>query len=162
MKKFYLSLSVLIMFFSFNAAAYSFETSSLNGSKFDIYLISTGEIEGYCTPFELKTDQISFSEDKFEIKGLKDMGIGSTVESDFSESIFVFDAFYENTFLLKKRYRFEISGLKLGCLLITGNVNIGYYKFEFGFGFDNMFEPENGPEYKLEQEAEAFFIGIRK
>ena len=146
MKKFYLSLSVLIMFFSFNAAAYSFETASLSGKKFDIYLISTGEIEGYCSPFRLKTDQLSFSGDTFKIDGIK----GIVLKNEFSESMLGFEGEYETTSLLNG-YRVSINGINLADIMIFGTADIRY--LEFKMSITNPYEEI--------QQADAFFIGVR-
>ncbi len=149
MKRFYISVSVLVIFLLLNATAYSFETAALRGKTFDMFIVSTGDIDDYCSAYKPKTDKIAFSEDTFEIDSLKG-GIGGIVDSTFSESMFFFDGNYTKTFLLDSRYKFDLSGINLADTMIIGTVNIRYYEFE-------LFKVD----YVLQQEADGFFIGIR-
>jgi len=132
------------------APAYGAGALALDGSEFQVTMYCADDAGDYCSRGDVKNDLFKFEDDSFMIESFDGGVLGVGGSGSFRESGLFFYADYEvvDDNLIDK-YTFDVSGASLLDTVLLGQMDITYEKFNFF-------------TYETEDEAKAFFIGVKR
>ena len=139
----------LCMFFC--SASYAIEGLSLDGNSYKVFMFCMDDAGDYCDENEFVDDSFYFDDGDFEIESFDDelWRLGGLVnEGEYDENEFSFEAEYEVKNEDLEMYEFHINGINLADDIIIGIMEIEYFKWYI-------------ISYEKEEEASAYFIGIK-
>ena len=150
MKLSFLSIITAGLFVCFCSLSYAMESLSLNGNSYKIFMFCTDDAGDYCDGNEIGDDEFSFNDGDFEIESFDDDLWGYGGDGEYDENEFSFDAEYEVYNEELGKYDLDVNGINLMDDIIIGIMEIEYSEFVW-----------YKLSYEKEEEATAYFIGIR-
>lgn len=147
----FMSITAVGLFMYFCSASHAIEGFSLDGNSYKVFMFCMDDAGDYCDGNELNDDKFYFNDGDFEIESFDDelWGLGGLVnEGEYDESRFSFKAEYEVKNEDLEKYDFHINGINLSDDIILGIMEIEYFEWYI-------------IDYEKEEEATAYFIGIK-